>query len=357
LAEWGAGPAIVFLGPGLSWQRASLAPLLAYLDQDRDGGLSAAEITHVDDLLKRADVDGNDVVEMSELRRVANYPPTSVRPTGHSLVVALDANTDWDSLAAQLVRIYDGNTAESSAAVAGATIRERIARGDSTINGSQLRELCAEPADVTLRVEFNTTKQSAEQPHAVSVVSLGPDLSAIADAVVVTTDVISLDIGGDFVELSAAQSPAGEGGDVSASQLAIGAVIDGNPIERLLDVDQDGRFTLRERQQLRGLLAAIDRDADGQVASGEVPLPIRLAVTLGPRVHQMLAMPTSPARAIAPRDAAPTPPDLFLSMDKNGDRDLARNEFLGTTEQFRQFDTDGDALLSVAEALKLSAGQ
>jgi hypothetical protein len=30
---------------------------------------------------------------------------------------------------------------------------------------------------------------------------------------------------------------------------------------------------------------------------------------------------------------------------------------LGTTEQFRQFDTDGDGLLSVAEALKLSPGQ
>jgi hypothetical protein len=44
-------------------------------------------------------------------------------------------------------------------------------------------------------------------------------------------------------------------------------------------------------------------------------------------------------------------------MDKNSDRDLSRNEFLGTTEQFRQFDTDTDGLLSVAEALKLDSGQ
>jgi hypothetical protein len=44
-------------------------------------------------------------------------------------------------------------------------------------------------------------------------------------------------------------------------------------------------------------------------------------------------------------------------MDKNSDRDLSRNEFLGTTEQFRQFDTDADGLLSVAEAVKLSGGQ
>jgi hypothetical protein len=30
---------------------------------------------------------------------------------------------------------------------------------------------------------------------------------------------------------------------------------------------------------------------------------------------------------------------------------------LGTTEQFRQFDADGDGLLSAQEALKLGAGQ
>ena len=50
-------------------------------------------------------------------------------------------------------------------------------------------------------------------------------------------------------------------------------------------------------------------------------------------------------------------PDWFASMDKNHDRDLSRGEFLGTTEQFRQFDTDGDGLLSVAEAAKLNNGQ
>ena len=78
---------------------------------------------------------------------------------------------------------------------------------------------------------------------------------------------------------------------------------------------------------------------------------------MGPRVHQLLAAPTGSARTIAPRDAAPTAPGWFLSMDKNSDRDLSRNEFLGNTEQFRQFDTDGDGLLSVAEALKLTGGQ
>jgi hypothetical protein len=44
-------------------------------------------------------------------------------------------------------------------------------------------------------------------------------------------------------------------------------------------------------------------------------------------------------------------------MDKNGDGDLSRGEFLGTTEQFKQLDTNSDGLLSIAEALKLKTGK
>ena len=57
IAEWGSGPAVVVLGPSLSWQRAGVAPLLAYLDQDADGALSAAEIAKRMRSLKRADID------------------------------------------------------------------------------------------------------------------------------------------------------------------------------------------------------------------------------------------------------------------------------------------------------------
>ena len=362
IAEWGAGPAVVVLGPSLSWQRASLAPLLAYLDQDAGGALSSDEIAQAESLLKRADVDANDVLEVSELRRATNRPLAAPKAAGHSLIVPLDDNTDWDALAANLMRIYGGDEADAapaqaSAPQASASLKERVARGDPALDGTELRRLCGEPADIVLRVDFGAAKDKSQRANAVSVLSVDSTLAASSEPISATNDVISVDIGGDFVEFTAAQAPSASESDAGASQLAIGAVIDGNSLERLLDRDQDGRFTLRERQELGGLLAALDRNEDGQVASDEIPVPIRVAVTPGPRVHELLATPTGSARVISPREASPAPPDWFASMDKNRDRDLSRGEFLGTTEQFRQFDTDGDGLLSVAEALKLDAGQ
>jgi hypothetical protein len=51
--------------------------------------------------------------------------------------------------------------------------------------------------------------------------------------------------------------------------------------------------------------------------------------------------------------AAPAPtagPVWFRKMDRNHDGDVSRREFLGTDEEFRRLDADGDGLISAAEA-------
>jgi hypothetical protein len=336
IAEWGSGPPVLLLGPSLSWQRARLAPVLAYLDRENDGGLSAAEIASATNSLQRADIDANDVLDASEIRRAVDRPVTTPFDTDHSPLVELDGATDWDALAATLDRVYRAERMNTNTSIGG------------------VRELLHKPSDVTLRVDFNSKDEAAK---GVSIVSVSNALGESDKVVTATKDVITLDLGSDYIEFSAAQPKAGDQTDVSGTQVAVGAVVDGNPLLRLLDRDNDQRLTTRERQALSGLLSALDRDGDGAVAASEMPTPIRIAVTLGPHVHEVLATPVGAARAIAPREPLQAAPAWFASMDKNRDGDLSRGEFLGTSEQFRQIDTNGDALVSIAEALRLNEAQ
>jgi len=43
-------------------------------------------------------------------------------------------------------------------------------------------------------------------------------------------------------------------------------------------------------------------------------------------------------------------PTWFRKMDRNGDGDVSRLEFLGTRAEFDQIDTDHDGLISLDEA-------
>ena len=43
-------------------------------------------------------------------------------------------------------------------------------------------------------------------------------------------------------------------------------------------------------------------------------------------------------------------PVWFRKMDRNGDGDISRAEWLGTAEEFERIDTDKDGLISLAEA-------
>ena len=79
---------------------------------------------------------------------------------------------------------------------------------------------------------------------------LVPNFPIRINAVTTAADVVTLDLGGDYVEFSAAQVAAADESDSAATQVAIGAVVDGNPILRLLDHDNDGRLTHRKRQAL-----------------------------------------------------------------------------------------------------------
>jgi len=273
-------------------------------------------------------VNADDVVDEAEIHRQIDAPPVLTFATGHPLVVLFDAATDRDALAAQIARIYG-------------------------LDDERILQLVSGPADATLRVDFGG---DAKTQAGVSLLAVGPEFAGLTDAVAASADVITLDLGAEYLEFSATERAADAKADAGDTQIAVGAAFDGHPLWRLADRDQDHRLTRRERREIAGLLAALDRNDDGQIAAAEMPIPIRFAIALGPQVHTLLAQPTGAARAIAPREA-PSAPSWFTSMDRNNDGDLSPGEFLGTTAQFGQIDADGDGLVNVREAQETETGR
>jgi hypothetical protein len=97
-----------------------------------------------------------------------------------------------------------------------------------------------------------------------------------------------------------------------------------------------------------------DRNGDGRIARDEVPQQFQLVVGEGPPTANV-QNPNMPV--VQPGLPAPPPPAKpargpawFRKMDVNGDGDVSPREWLGTKEEFKRIDKDGDGLISLEEA-------
>ena len=349
LAEWTGGPALLTLGPAMNWQRIGFAPLWNALDVDADQNLSAAEIAAASERLSQADVDENSIVELEEL--FALRPRTATAPHSYPLLMVLDHETDWRHLYSQLQAAYGRRMTKPQGSPVSSTpaLLERIASGDATLTPENLEVLLSQEADIKLRVTLGGKEKNENQ---VALLSAQPE-SFSSDEQTVT--VIR---GAEYFEVSASEQKEAEASEPTATQIAIGAVVDGYPLFRLVDRNGDRRLSPRECRNMAGALKALDLNGDGQIMENEKPTAIRLAVTSGPHVHEVLAQPTAAHRELAStRQTSPAKPNAavpswFTDMDRNRDGDLSRSEFLGTSEQFKKMDADGDGLVGSQEAAK-----
>lgn len=344
LAEWTGGPALITLGPAMNWQRIGFAPLWNALDVDADQNLSAAEIAAASERLSQADVDENSIVELEELFAVR--PRSTTSPHGYPLIVVLDHETDWQQLLSDISAAYSrrGREQQGSAATSTSAVLDRIAAGDTMLTVEDLELLLDESPQVSLQVNLG------EEKSQVALTSATPDSFSSSE------QMITVVRGAEYFEISAGQQKEAEVSEPKATQISIGAVVDGYPLYRLVDRNGDRRLSPRECRQMKSVLAALDLNSDGQISEDEKPTAIRLAVSRGPHVHEMLAEPTSGQREfasnrqIAPAKPAVSTPSWFTDMDRNRDGDLSRSEFLGNNEQFKQLDRDGDGLVGASEA-------
>jgi Ca2+-binding EF-hand superfamily protein len=154
------------------------------------------------------------------------------------------------------------------------------------------------------------------------------------------------------------------------------------------DRDGDGRLTQSElddwiglREQIArglvlltlldqgtGLFERLDADRDGALSARELrDAPKRIGDTGTPDLGA-----PPPARGLPPRrfnatlsSGHPLPatarapragPPWFLAMDRNGDGDVSRREFVGPVAAFATLDSDGDGLIGPDEAARRPPG-
>ena len=137
----------------------------------------------------------------------------------------------------------------------------------------------------------------------------------------------------------------------------VGITSEGKGLFEMLDTDGDGRLSVRELRNAVKLIADLDRDGDGQISRTEIPRCSQATFRMGPasqasRGQQGYAVfvdGSFPRRGTQPNKPA-RGPEWFRKMDRNGDGDVSRREFLGSDAQFHEIDTDGDGLISVEEA-------
>ena len=295
LAERIDGPVLLMLNDNFQRFRANQRPVFDVLDRDRDGAVSREELQQAVASFQECDLNRDGIVAATEIAAAADDPRLK----------------------------------NSQIAAAGRLI--------DRVTGA------AGVPDLTLAVSFNTADPTKST---IAVTAAGGELQTAANAATVNGETITLPLTEAILAFSAVQSQAGD-------QISLGAVNDGYPLLPVIDLNDDGRFTVRE---LRGLVAGLqkfDRNKDGGLTADEAPPTIRVCFGLGPCVHRELAG----IRSVNPPSAAPTvpAPRWFVRMDRNQDNDLIRAEFPGTDEQFQSLDADQDGLVSGPEAAEFES--
>jgi Ca2+-binding EF-hand superfamily protein len=121
----------------------------------------------------------------------------------------------------------------------------------------------------------------------------------------------------------------------------------------LLDANRDKHLGARELADAWKNLATWDVDKDGAISKQEVPRLFQVTLSCGRPARLGAIDGVEGSLDLAEKEHAG--PLWFRTMDVNGDGDISRREWLGSEEDFRRIDTDGNGLIDAQEAARADA--
>ena len=349
------------------------------LDDDQDGVITTKEMDEAAVRLRQFDTDDDEVVTMADLKSDAQ--PTTGLLTGRrseqpDVALQIGNRTDWGYIWYSLSELYSmgGPVAAADISLTPDVAESLDADEDGIVSEEELKGLMDAPPHLTVKASFGETMEpGGPSKGRVRLQEISEHLQGLGETVGRLAEQVAFSLPGARVTFFVTEDPmlynasfdavdVNRDGKVADYELArfmqrrqgtVGGLVRAwvagheDPLFSALDTGGDGILNARELVQAPDRLRALDRNADGRLASSEIPEAIVVGVIRGSpqRDTELFAMSSSSAAT----GASHSP--WFTAMDSNRDGEISRREFLGTVEQFEKLDRDTDGFIAPGEAI------